>query len=389
MAHSAAAEAASRVSHEIVALPDSVGRVLAEPVRSLGDLPNVATSAMDGWIVAGQVGPWRVVGASLAGHPLSGMLAEGTAAQIATGGVVPRGAWGVLRREFATTTTSDDATWVDVDLAAQTEEPFQGSHIRPAGGEALTGDTLVPVGTMMSPAHIGLAAVAGNDTVSVRRPLTGRVLILGDEVERSGVPTRGRVRDAFGPQLPAFAGTLGISVDRVDYLADNLEVLREALADTDVDVIITTGGTAAGPADFLHEALDAAGANLVIDKIAMRPGHPMVLAEFDDGRFVVGLPGNPLSAMAGMLTLLRPLARGLRGLPEWEYGEIEVGAEITAPASEHRLVPYVLDDDYRAVPTDWLGSGMLRGLAGAQGVLLVPPGGAVAGDIVGDLGLPW
>lgn len=154
------------------------------------------------------------------------------------------------------------------------------------------------------------------------------------------------------------------------------------------DVVVTTGGTGHSPADHLHDALDAVGARIVIDGIAMRPGGPTMLAELPDGRFVVGLPGNPLAAMMGVFTVLQPLLAGLQGAGPPTLGRITVGQGISDGRGRTRLIPFLLQDE-RAVTSTWHGSGMLRGLADAHGVLVCPRTGAQTGDELETLPLPW
>ncbi|XBH22771.1 molybdopterin molybdotransferase MoeA [Jonesiaceae bacterium BS-20] len=391
-AHHAAFLSALPVSEEQIGLDQAVGRVLAHPVTSLTDLPRDVTSAMDGYAVSTPSGPWPIVGSSLAGHPMSGALEPGTCAVIATGAVVPDGTFGVVRHEFTDVSETDSRSLVTLN-SDNRGEPFANSHVRPAGAEALAGETLIAAGTLLTPAHVGLAAVSGNDIVSVRRPVTAAILIMGDEVSHTGLPQVGQIRDAFAPQFPQYASMLGLTVVETRFIADTLESAVDAIASADVDVVITTGGTAAGPADFLHRALAQLHGQLIIDMIAMRPGHPNLLARLGENKFLVGLPGNPLSAsLGGMLTLTRPLVRGLLGRPNIALGTVRTSQDVSAPAADSRLVPYTLSQtDQGPVATEnkWLNSAMLRGFATAHGVMVVPPGGAVAGQEVVDLPLAW
>jgi len=382
---------AQPTSTQSVRLDAAVGRILARDVCAPMSLPRDTTSAMDGWAVGGPVGPWRVVGSeSLAGHPSDRVLGSGEAMGIATGGVIPAGTFGVLRREFARVDEQE------LLYSTSEREPFALSHVRPAGAEALTGEVVISAGTRLSPAQVGLAAMLGLDSLEVAVRPSCQVFILGDEVLRSGVPSVGQVRDAFEPQLPAYGALLGLDVVGVEFVADSLDATTAALERSSADVVISTGGTAAGPKDFFHSALAAVGGELIIDSIAMRPGHPNVLARRDGQRgaqFIVGLPGNPLSAcLGGMLTLVRPLAAALTGEVLPAFGQAIASNDMSAPAHDTRLVPCSVQvEDARtfATETKWLNSGMLRGLASCDVVAIVPPGGARAGEIVSTLALPW
>lgn len=385
-----AANDADRLPVELVGLADADRRVLAGDAVALTDLPAFDTSAMDGWAVAGP-GPWELVGAVLAGGAPTVALGPGQACLIATGAAVPSGATAVVRREVGTVTGDG--------LAAS--DPGPGADIRPRAEECRDGDVLATAGTTVNPALIGSLAAAGVDGVRVvRRPRIALVLF-GDELVHSGIAGPGRVRDALGPQLPGWLTRLGATVvssaTAADTLEDHVTAIREARRGA--DVVVTTGGTAAGPVDHLHTAVAAIGGELVVDCVAVRPGHPMALARFvppvgdagpgpvPEARWLVGLPGNPMSAVVSLLTLGAPLLDALLGRPTRPLGSVTLGADATAPPREHRLLActHVGQD---AHPVAHLGSAMLRGLARANGFAVLPPGGASRGDTVQWLPLP-
>jgi molybdopterin molybdotransferase len=124
------------------------------------------------------------------------------------------------------------------------------------------------------------------------------------------------------------------------------------------------------------------------DGIAMRPGGPTALAQLPAGQFVVGLPGNPLAAMMGIFTVVQPLLAAMHGTGLPELGRITIGQDLSTGRGRIRLIPYLLRDG-RAFTSNWHGSGMLRGLAEADGVLVCPADGARAGDELRTLALPW
>src|SRR4029453_12293625 len=176
-----------------VPLADAIGYVLTTEVTAQQDLPHYASSAMDGWAINGR-GPWEITGL-----PLS----PGQASVIATGGLVPEGAEAVLRKESGQVFDAGYGLQLSLRPDAKPGETLPGRHIRPAGEEARAGDVLVPAGTLLNPAHIALAAVAGHDELVVQRKPRVAVVLTGSEVVTSGVPAAGRVRDTFGPQLGA------------------------------------------------------------------------------------------------------------------------------------------------------------------------------------------
>ncbi|MGI5409843.1 molybdopterin molybdotransferase MoeA [Streptomyces chartreusis] len=380
-AHAAlkAARAARRAPVS-VPLDAALGLTLAAPLTALTDLPSFDTSAMDGWAVAGP-GPWAVREEGvLAGHAEPGTLTDGEAVRIATGARIPLDTTAVLRSEHGRTDTKGQ-------LHA-TREIQHGQDIRPRGQECRNGDQLLPVGTLVTPAVLGLAAAAGYDTVTaVPRPRV-EVLVLGDELLTEGLPHDGLIRDALGPMLPPWLRALGAEVTAVRRLGDDAKALHKALTKSGADLIVTTGGTAAGPVDHVHPTLERIGAELLVDGVKVRPGHPMLLARIKEDQHLVGLPGNPLAAVSGLLTLAEPLLRTLGARPAPEPYTMPLKDAAHGHPHDTRLIPVVLRGDH-AVPLHYQGPAMLRGMAAADAVAVVPPGGARAGQEAELLDLPW
>ncbi|MFD3531509.1 molybdopterin molybdotransferase MoeA [Streptomyces sp. NPDC058664] len=407
-----------------VPLGQTLGEVLAEPLLALTDLPPFDTSAMDGWAVAGP-GPWTVRedGAVLAGQASSAVSAAGEAVRIATGARVPSGTTAVLRTEHSRT---EQAGTGAATLLHALREVVPGQDIRPRGQECRAGDELLPSGTRVTPAVLGLAAAAGYDELPVPYRPRVEVLVLGDELLTAGLPHEGLIRDALGPMLGPWLTVLGAEVLATRRIGDDAEELYAAVTGSTADLVVTTGGTAAGPVDHVHGVLEKAGAALLVDGVKVRPGHPMLLARLGAEpardhqvrdrhardrhvRHLVGLPGNPLAAVSGLLTLAEPLLTALIGAgpgpgpgPEAEV-VVETGIE-AAPAPllprvpvqdevhghpyDTRLVPVVRRGG-RAIPLHYSGPAMLRGIAAADGLAVVPPGGALPGQELDILGLPW
>jgi molybdopterin molybdotransferase len=379
----AAATAAERVT-----LSAADGRTLAEPLRALTDLPAFGTSSIDGWAVRGPQ-PWRPVGRVLAGGVAPPLERDGTCVEIATGAMVPSGAAALIRIEES---TRDDAGLVR-------GEPRAVAEWRLPGEEAHKDEELLPAGTAVDPAVIGVAATCGYETLSVRAVPRAAVLVFGDELLTAGAPGAGRVRDSLGPQVPGWLRRYGAAVEPgavigpvEDTLDAHLAAVRGALAVT--DLVCTTGGTMHGPVDHLHPALAELGAEYIVNTVAVRPGFPMLLARVPgpDGRprFLAGLPGNPQSAVIALITLVGPLLAGLQGRPAPALPRVEAGAAVPGRGNHTHLALARLDHDGRtATPVGHVGSAMLRGLANAHGFVVVRPGTrAAAGDLVPFLPLP-
>jgi molybdopterin molybdotransferase len=363
------------------------GRTLARDVAAQQDLPHYSSSAMDGWAVNGS-GPWAL-------SEERRTLSPDHASTIATGGLVPIGATSILRKESGQIIQdADGKLLLALNDLAQDGEPHLGQHIRHAGEEAAAGEVLIPAGTVLNPAHIALAAVAGYDELQIdAKPLVA-IVLTGAEVVSAGIPAPGQVRDTFGPQLGTVISLLGGIPENPHRIGDSYDEWLSALGNSEArpgeqpDVIITTGGTGPSGTDHLRGAVAALGGRLLLDGIAMRPGHPAVLAELPDGRFVVGLPGNPLAAMMALTTLAEPLLAALGNRSLRAVGEAISGADIDPDRHRTRLIPCRIIHGL-AFPILHTGSGMMRGLAWADGIIVVPPGGALAGETVPVLHLPW
>ncbi|MFH9416037.1 molybdopterin molybdotransferase MoeA [Streptomyces rochei] len=361
-------------------LDAALGLTLAAPLTALTDLPSFDTSAMDGWAVSGPA-PWTVRDeGALAGHAEPDPLTDGEAVRIATGARVPAETTAVLRSEHGRTD--------ERGRLHPTREVVHGQDIRPRAQECRGGDHLLPVGTVVTPAVLGLAAAAGYDTLTaVPRPRVD-VLVLGDELLTGGLPHDGLIRDALGPMLPPWLRALGADVRTVCRIGDDAGALHRAVTASDADLIVTTGGTAAGPVDHVHPVLERVGADLLVDGVKVRPGHPMLLARLKEDQHLVGLPGNPLAAVSGLLTLAEPLLRTLAARPAPEPYTLPLHDGVHGHPHDTRLVPVVLRGD-RAAPLHYNGPAMLRGMAAADALAVVPPGGARSGQETEVLDLPW
>jgi molybdopterin molybdotransferase len=373
---------------EHVSLDRADGHTLAEPLRALTDLPAFPTSSIDGWAVRGPE-PWLPVGRVLAGSPAPPLDASGTCVEIATGAMVPAGADALIRVEDSTR---------DADGRVR-GTPRAVPDWRLPGEEAHRGEELLPAGTAIDPAVVGVAATCGYETIAVRPMPRAALLVFGDELLTSGPPGAGRVRDSLGPQMPGWLRRCGAVIDRSDVIGpvhDTLEAhvaaIRRAL---DVaDLVCTTGGTMNGPVDHLHPALAELGAEYVVNTVAVRPGFPMLLSRITmaDGRvkFLAGLPGNPQSAVIALITLVAPLLAGWHGRELPPLPRVEVTAAVRGRGRDTHLALSALDrDGSRATPVGHVGSAMLRGLANAHGFAVVRPDTeAAAGDVVPFLPLP-
>lgn len=343
-----------------LSVSEAAGCVLAGPLWSLAPLPAFDTAAMDGWAVRGP-GPWHVVGRVLAGAVAAGPLADGEAVEVATGAAVPAGTDAVLPYEYG--------ALADGSLVG---ELAPGRHVRRTGEECAARTAVLQAGAVLTPAALGLAAAVGHDLLTVHPRPRVHCLVTGDELLSSGLPGDGRIRDAVGPLLPGAVAAGGGVLVGLDRLGDDPDVLRKAVLAADADVVVTTGASSVGRADFLPVVLQALSAEVLVDGVLVKPGHPQVLARLRDGRLLVGLPGNPLAALAGVVTTLGPLLAGLAGRMLPALSSAVLTDAVSAAVGSHRLVPVALRDGL-ARPTGHAGAAMLRGAAEAAAFAVVPP----------------
>ena len=370
-ARRAARECAGVLPSESVPIFELDGRVLAQPLTAQCDLPSFDSSAMDGWAVCGAP-PWLQVGDVRAGVPFDGVLESGQAVRIATGAVVPRGASAVLRWEDATV----DGNRIDGVVRA-------GADIRLAGEEVRVGERIADAGTVVTPALAGFLAATGHDQVAVVQRPRIHLLLLGDELLTAGIPAGGRIRDSLGPQLPGWLHRMGAQVVSAVQVVDEITQVTDAFAAAiaSADAVITTGGTAAGPRDHVHAAITDLNGELVIDRVAVRPGHPMLLATVG-GVPVIGLPGNPHSAVVGLMTLGEPVMCGFLGLPRTDLTSVRTRDDVRGTPGHTRLVAGRIEDG-AFVLAGYGGSAMLRGLAQATGFAVVDD------DVAAGALVPW
>jgi molybdopterin molybdotransferase len=301
---------------EAVALEDADGRVIADDLRSPVDLPRFDHSAMDGYAVrlSGLAGepPFRVAvrGESRTGA-LPDALAPGAAMRIFTGAAVPEGADAVVMQENVTR---------EGEVAVLTARPRAGQNVRRRGEDLASGAVAVAAGTRLGPAHLALAAALDQATVGVRRRPEVAILATGDELRRPGTdPRPGTIPESNTVALRAMARRAGARARSLPYVRDDRAASERAFAAAldEADVVVTIGGVSVGDHDLVRPALEAVGVTLDFWKVAMKPGKPLAVGRCPRaGRrdaIVLGLPGNPASAMVTFALFGVPLLRALQG----------------------------------------------------------------------------
>ncbi len=296
---------------ELVPVAEADGRVLSEDLLSGVDLPPFDYSAMDGYAVRvadfSGTGPWRlpVSAEQRAGGGAQGLVA-GSAARIFTGAPMLDGADSVIMQE--------DAERVGDDVTFQSA-PRAGSHVRRRGEDLAHGAVALTAGTRLNPFRLGLAAALDRAEVRVSRRPRVALLCTGDELRDAGSAARpGSIPDSNGPSLSALARRAGADVRRLPRTSDDLDETRAALkgALAECDVLLTVGGVSVGDHDVVKQALEAEGVNIDFWKVKIKPGKPLAFGR-KGSAFVLGLPGNPVSAQLTLCLFGLPLLRALQG----------------------------------------------------------------------------
>ncbi len=360
---------------ETVALASAFGRVTAAPIAARRTQPPFDVSAMDGYAlvaVDGKEGArLRVIGSAPAGHPFAGKLGPGEAVRIFTGSVMPEGADAVLLQEDAREENR---------IVVIGETTVAGRHVRRAGQDFSEGTPLVPAGRRLTARDIGLAAAGNHPWIAVHRAPRIAILATGDEIALPGesLPPGGIV-SSNAHALAALAVAAGAEPTVLPIAPDDIAAIAEAAEATrGMDFLVTTGGASVGEHDLVRAGLSKRGFALDFWKIAMRPGKPLMAGRVGEVP-MLGLPGNPVSAMVcAMLFLLPALAR-LSGLPGEAPPTEEVPLGASVPANDvradHLRAKFARDDEGRTVvvPFPRQDSSLMRLLAEAEALILRPP----------------
>ena len=382
------ASAQTPLSKEQVPLSECRGRTLAEDVAALRTQPPFAASAMDGYAVRAQdiahvPSKLKIIGESAAGRRFQGALKTGEAVRIFTGAPVPDGADTILIQEN---------TKADGEHVTALESETQGRYVRRAGLDFSAGDVLLKKGQRLGPAELALAAAMNHPALPVTRRPRVALLATGDELVRPGEeigPDQIVASNTFA--VRAYAENAGADVIDLGIAGDNFAAIEAAIRSArayGADVLVTLGGASVGDHDLVQTALANEGMELGFWRIAMRPGKPLMHGQIGDMR-ILGLPGNPVSAIVCGLLFLVPLVRALSGdpqagddrteiavlasdLPENDTRQDYLRARITGLSDGHPVVESFTRQD----------SSMLRILSEAQCLIVreahAPP--AIAGE---------
>lgn len=348
---------------ESLPLAQADGRVLAESLLAVQDLPPWDNSAMDGYAL--RLADWQGEPLPVSQRILAGAtpapLRAGTCARIFTGAPLPPGADCVEMQE--------NTELVDDGRVRFLEALRPRRNIRPRGQEAQAGETVLAAGARLGPIELGLAASLGVAALPVRRRPRVALLSTGDELVEPGQPLGpGQIYNSNRALLVGWLERLGCEVRDAGILADDLEATRLALAGLEqVDLILSTGGVSVGEADFLGQVLREAG-ELELWKLAIKPGKPLTCGQYRDVP-VIGLPGNPASTLVTFGMLVRPYLLRRLGVEAVEPLGIDVPAGFAwERATSRREYLRARLERGRVVPHANQSSGVLRSASWADGL---------------------
>lgn len=318
---------------------DALNRVLAVEVVSPLDVPPMNTSAMDGYAVRAadlHQGSRRLPVSQRipAGHAPQPLTA-GTAARIFTGATVPPGADAVVMQEQA------EAGDGEVTIL---HTPKAGEWITAQGADIKKDSVILPVGTRLSPAALGLAASVGCATLTVTRRVKVAVFFTGDELTMPGEPLKpGSIYNSNRFTLTGLLRNLGCDVTDYGIVPDQLDATRATLREAAAqhDLILTSGGVSVGEEDHVRPAVEAEG-HIGMWQIAMKPGKPLAFGAVRRGAneagqaFFIGLPGNPVSSFVTFLLFVRPFLLRLAGVAHVSPRALSLRADFTQTKSDRR-----------------------------------------------------
>jgi molybdopterin molybdotransferase len=306
-ARDAMLSAVERLESESVALDEALGRVLAEPVIALRDQPPFAVSAMDGYAIrhADAPGMLRVIGESAAGHGFAGTCEHGTAVRISTGAALPEGADTVVIQEDV----RHQGDHVEIPFAVQDR------NIRARALDFAKSARLLEAGRTLDGVGISLAAAAGHAVLDVTARPRVAILSSGDELAPPGTaPGPWQIFDSGTHGLAGLIKGWGGRPERLAVERDDIGAIAGAAQQglRDSDILVLVGGASVGDHDLARPALMKLGLGLRVGKIAMRPGKPTWFGQAPAG-LVLGLPGNPASALVSARLFLKPILDKMLG----------------------------------------------------------------------------
>jgi molybdopterin molybdotransferase len=367
-----------------VPLTEAYGCVSAEDVVATHDLPEFASSAMDGFAIRavdaagaspGSPVELKLAGQALIGHRPEATVGGGEAVRIATGAPIPAGADAIVPVENATESN---------DVVQIFERPNHGAHVRPAGEDLREGQVVVAAGTRLGPPELGLLAHAGNPYPLVHPRPRVVVLSTGDElIPPTESPQFGQIRDANAYTLFGALRNAGATPVLAGIVHDDVETFKETVFNylAQADAFISSGGVSVGERDVVKAAFFRRG-EVNFYKVAMQPGMPQGFGHIE-GKPYWGLPGNPVSVFVSFEVFVRPAIMKMMGRTELPRPEVvaTLVSDVAGPEAKlqyARVLVKRTPAGWTAEPTGARGSNLISTVSRANGLAMIPVGTEVA-----------
>ena len=350
---------------EKVLFTDSLGRILAEDVKSDIEMPPFDKSAMDGYACRKEdlKNILEIIEVIPAGKTPEKKIGKNQCANIMTGAPIPQGADCVVQVEL--TETSNDKTVKIVEIPARDNISYQGEDVK-------VGTKVLDKGTKIEAQHIAVFAAVGYTDVLVYRQPTVGIISTGDElVEPQNKPSLSQIRNSNGYQLigqvkscGAIANYIGIAEDTPE---DTFDKVSKALKEN--DIVLLTGGVSMGTFDFVPQVLEQAGVKIEFDAIAVKPGKPTTFG-MADKKFCFGLPGNPVSSFVQFDLLVKPLIYTLMGQVYKPLDiQMTLGADFKRRNPDRKAYFPIIIENGEVLPVDYHGSAHIHALSSAHGII--------------------
>lgn len=351
-----------------VALAEAYGRVLRTDLVAARPHPATDNSAMDGYALCGESEDYALVGEVAAGQEFAGALRHAQAVRIFTGAKIPAGTDRILIQENAV---------ISDGLVRANPRPEKNANIRRAGSDYDIGFTL-PAPKRLTPQDVALAGAMNFAKVDVSPKPRVAILATGDELVSPGQAQNERdviASNAYG--IKALAESYGAVAEILPLVGDDFGAIQRAMDDARADLLITTGGASVGKFDYVKDAAVAAGFQIAVHKIALRPGKPIMAGTRGDQVFM-GLPGNPVSAMICAQIFMRAVLLKMQGLSGEMPSLKRARTQADIPPNgdrTHFLRTFIkeTDEGYHAHPLRNQDSAAVSLLAKANGLIVLQP----------------
>jgi molybdopterin molybdotransferase len=382
---------------EQIDLPSALGRVLAQEIVADSDLPPFDRAQMDGYAVRAAdtlTAPvrLRIVGESAAGKGWHNQIDEGEAVRIMTGAPVPEGADSVQQVEL--THELKDGTVVELLASVET-----GRSVVKRGAEIRAGEVVLRSGVTINASMMAVLAAFGYAQVEVARKPRVAVLATGSElVGIDEQPAQDQIRDSNNYSIAAYAELAGATVKRFPLTRDETSLLTRQIkeASDNFDVVVTSGGVSMGVYDVTKNALQELNAEIFFERVALRPGKPIVFARLPNGTLMFGLPGNPVSVSVTFNLFTRTALLAMQGVnePSLKHETVVLARAIKGTMDRESYLPAQLttndDGELIAFPLKWGGSSDFVSFALTTALVIIPAGvkSVEAGSLLKAVRLP-